>query len=60
MRDHCALVRDMELFHFEAHSSGIVFWRLQGLRLFHYVEHFIQQIYSTHRFEEVRSPMVLN
>ncbi|HEY9620147.1 MAG TPA: threonine--tRNA ligase [Crinalium sp.] len=60
MADHRELARDMDLFHFEEHSPGMVFWHPQGLRLFHSVEHFMRQVYQAHEFEEVRSPIALN
>ncbi|MBE9188879.1 threonine--tRNA ligase [Gloeocapsopsis crepidinum LEGE 06123] len=59
MADHRELARDMDLFHFEEHSPGMVFWHPQGLRLLRSIENFMQQIYQAHEFEEVRSPIVL-
>ncbi|MBD2258749.1 threonine--tRNA ligase [Pseudanabaena sp. FACHB-2040] len=60
MADHRELARDMDLFHFEEHSPGMVFWHPQGLRLFHCIEDFMRQVYQAHGFEEVRSPIVLS
>ncbi|WP_199336653.1 aminoacyl--tRNA ligase-related protein [Oscillatoria sp. FACHB-1407] len=60
MSDHRELARDMDLFHFEEHSPGMVFWHPQGLRLFHNVETFMRQVYQAHGFEEVRSPVALS
>ncbi len=60
MLDHRELARDMDLFHFEEHSPGMVFWHPQGLRLLRSIEDFMRQVYQAREFEEVRSPVVLN
>ena len=60
MADHRELARDMDLFHFEEHSPGMVFWHPQGLWLFRSIENFMRQVYQAGEFEEVRSPVALN
>ncbi|MBD3885289.1 threonine--tRNA ligase [Phormidium tenue FACHB-886] len=60
MVDHRELARDMDLFHFEEHSPGMVFWHPQGLQLFRSIENFMRQVYQDHGFDEVRSPIVLS
>ncbi|MEL6928647.1 MAG: threonine--tRNA ligase [Cyanobacteria bacterium J06600_6] len=60
MLDHRELARNMDLFHFEEHSPGMVFWHPQGLRLLRSIEDFMRQVYQAREFEEVRSPVVLN
>lgn len=60
MADHRELARDMDLFHFEEHSPGMVFWHPQGLRLFRSIEDLMRQVYQAHGFEEVRSPIALS
>ncbi len=60
MADHRDLARDMDLFHFEQHSPGMIFWHPQGMRLFRSVEDFMRQVYQAHGFEEVRSPVALS
>lgn len=60
MADHRELARDMDLFHFEEHSPGMVFWHPQGLRLFRSIENLMRQVYQAHNFEEVRSPIALS
>ena len=59
MADHRELARDIDLFHFEQHSPGMVFWHPQGLRLFCGIEEFMRQVYQARGFEEVRSPLFL-
>lgn len=60
MADHRELARIMDLFHFEEHSPGMVFWHPQGLHLLRNVEHFMRRMYQSHGFEEVRSPIALS
>lgn len=60
MADHRELARNMDLFHFEEHSPGMVFWHPQGLRLFRSIEDLMRQVYQGHGFEEVRSPIALS
>ncbi len=60
MYDHRDLARTMDLFHFEAHSPGMVFWHPLGLRMFRAIEDFMRRTYETHEFQEVRSPVVLS
>jgi len=60
MMDRRELARDMDLFHFEEHSPGMVFWHPQVLRLLRSIEGLMRQVYQGHGFEEVRSPIALN
>lgn len=60
MYDHREIARIMDLFHFEEHSPGMIFWHPKGLRLFRIIENFMRQVYEAYGFEEVRSPQVLN
>jgi len=60
MHDHRAIAKVMDLFHFEEHSPGMVFWHPMGLRVFRQIEEFMRQVYHSHGFEEVRSPVALN
>ncbi|MEC4817465.1 MAG: threonine--tRNA ligase [Scytonema sp. PMC 1069.18] len=60
MYDHRVLARDMDLFHFEEHSPGMVFWHPMGLRLFRAIEDYMRRVYESYGFEEVRSPILLS
>jgi threonyl-tRNA synthetase len=60
MYDHRAIAKAMDLFHFEEHSPGMVFWHPMGLRVFRTIEEFMRQVYQSHGFEEVRSPIALS
>lgn len=60
MYDHRAIAKAMDLFHFEEHSPGMVFWHPMGLRVFKTIEELMRQVYQSHGFEEVRSPIALS
>jgi threonyl-tRNA synthetase len=60
MYDHRAIAKAMDLFHFEEHSPGMVFWHPMGLRVFRVIEEFMRRVYQSHGFEEVRSPLALS
>ncbi|HBB36209.1 MAG TPA: threonine--tRNA ligase [Cyanobacteria bacterium UBA8803] len=60
MYDHRAIAKAMDLFHFEEHSPGMVFWHPMGLRVFRTIEECMRQVYQSHGFEEVRSPLALS
>ena len=55
MADHRELAKNMDLFHFEEHSPGMVFWHPQGLRLFRSIEDFMRQVYQNSGFEYERT-----
>jgi threonyl-tRNA synthetase len=54
------IAKAMNLFHFEEHSPGMVFWHPMGLRVFRTIEELMRQVYQSHGFEEVRSPVALS
>jgi threonyl-tRNA synthetase len=60
MHDHRELARAMDLFHFEEHSPGMVFWHPMGLRVFRAIEDFMGRVYENYSFQEVRSPVILS
>ncbi|MEM9908688.1 MAG: threonine--tRNA ligase [Cyanobacteria bacterium P01_D01_bin.44] len=60
MADHRDLAKVMDLFHFEEHSPGMIFWHPQGWQLFRRIEDYMRQIYQADGFEEVRSPVALS
>ena len=60
MADHRELAKEMDLFHFEEHSPGMVFWHPQGMRLYRQIEDFMRRMYQADGFAEVRSPIALS
>ncbi len=60
MYDHRAIAKAMDLFHFEEHSPGMIFWHPMGLKIFRQIEDFMRRVYESHDFFEVRSPLALS
>ncbi|MEM8809612.1 MAG: threonine--tRNA ligase [Cyanobacteria bacterium P01_G01_bin.38] len=60
MANHRDLAKVMDLFHFEEHSPGMIFWHPQGWQLFRRIEGYMRQVYQADGFEEVRSPVALS
>ena len=46
MYDHRSIAKAMNLFHFEEHSPGMVFWHPMGLRVFRTIEDFMRHLQS--------------
>jgi len=60
MKDHRSLARDMNLFHFEEHSPGMVFWHPNGFKLFHAIENYMRYQHIKYGYNEIRTPLMLN
>ncbi|MBW4600880.1 MAG: hypothetical protein KME29_15095 [Calothrix sp. FI2-JRJ7] len=60
MYDHRELARVMDLFHFEEHSPGMIFWHPMGWRLYRVIEDYMRGVYESYGFLEVRSPVALS
>ena len=58
-RDHRKLARMMDLFHFEDHTPGMVFWHHQGFVLYDLLQGYLRDVFVQHGYQEVRTPQVL-
>jgi len=58
--DHRDLANELDLFHFEEHSPGMVFWHPQGFKLYHTIESFMREIHKKYGYKEIKTPMMLN
>ena len=58
--DHHDFGPRWDLFHFEPHSPGMVFWHPRGWRMVRQVEAVSRALYARHGFEELRSPQLLD
>jgi threonyl-tRNA synthetase len=56
MYDHRAIAKAMNLFHFEEHSPGMVFWHPMGLRVFRTIEDFMRRVYQSHGLKKCDRP----
>jgi threonyl-tRNA synthetase len=59
-RDHRRLGKQMDLFHFQEEAPGMVFWHTRGWELYRTVEQYIRDKLSTHNYNEVHTPQVLD
>ncbi len=59
-RDHRKLGRELDLFHFDEHSPGTVFWHPKGWALWQEVEQYMRQVYRDNGYQEVRGPQILD
>ena len=59
-RDHRKLGRELDLFHIEEHSPGMIFWHPKGWTLFRAVENFVRQKIERNGYQEVKTPMLVD
>ena len=58
-RDHRKLAKAMDLFHFEEHTPGMVFWHQHGFVLYDLLQSYLRDIFVQNGYQEVRTPQVL-
>ena len=59
-RDHRKLGRQLDLFHQQEESPGMVFWHPNGWAIWQQVEKYMRGVYVSSGYQEVRCPMVLD
>ncbi|MEO8746664.1 MAG: threonine--tRNA ligase [Rhodanobacter sp.] len=59
-RDHRKLGRQLDLFHQQEESPGMVFWHPNGWAIWQQVEAYMRGVYVSSGYQEVRCPMVLD
>ena len=59
-RDHRKLGRQLDLFHQQEESPGMVFWHPNGWAIWQQVEAYMRGVYVHSGYQEVRCPMVLD
>jgi threonyl-tRNA synthetase len=59
-RDHRKLGRQLDLFHLQEESPGMVFWHPKGWSLWQQVEQYMRRVYQNNGYQEVRAPMILD
>lgn len=55
-RDHRKIGKEMDLFHIEEHSPGMVFWHPKGASIYNALVGYIQDKLVTAGYQEVRTP----
>jgi threonyl-tRNA synthetase len=59
-RDHRKLGKQLELFHMQDSSPGMVFWHPKGWTLWQEVEQYMRRKFRSHGYQEVRTPTIMD
>jgi threonyl-tRNA synthetase len=59
-RDHRKIGKQLDLFHQQEESPGMVFWHPNGWAIWQQVEQYMRSVYRKSGYQEVRCPMVLD
>ena len=59
-RDHRKLGKQLELFHMQDSSPGMVFWHPKGWTLWQEVEQYMRRKFIEHDYQEVRTPTIMD
>ncbi len=59
-RDHRKLGRELDLFHIEEHSPGMVFWHPKGWTLFRTIENYVRSKIQRDGYVEVKTPTLVD
>jgi threonyl-tRNA synthetase len=59
-RDHRKLGKQLELFHMQDSSPGMVFWHPKGWTLWQEVEQYMRRKFIQHGYQEVRTPTIMD
>jgi len=59
-RDHRKLGKQLNLFHMQESSPGMVFWHPKGWTLWQEVEQYMRRKFWEHEYQEVRTPSIMD
>src|SRR5881392_412995 len=59
-RDHRRLGTQLDLFHQQEETPGLVFWHPKGWALWQQVEQYMRRVYRDNGYQEVRTPQILD
>lgn len=59
-RDHRKLGKQLELFHMQDSTPGMVFWHPKGWTLWQEVEQYMRRKFREHDYQEVRTPTIMD
>ena len=59
-RDHRKLGRELDLFHIDEHSPGMVFWHPKGWAVWQQVEQYMRRVYQDNGYQEVKGPQIID
>jgi threonyl-tRNA synthetase len=59
-RDHRKLGKELDLFHIEEHTPGMIFWHDKGWTLYRALENFVRQKIQKKGYIEVKTPILVD
>jgi threonyl-tRNA synthetase len=59
-RDHRKIGKQLDLFHMQEESPGMVFWHPKGWTIWQQVEQYMRKVYQDNGYREIRTPQVLD
>lgn len=59
-RDHRKIGKQLDLFHMQEESPGMVFWHPKGWAMWQQVEQYMRKVYQDNGYQEIRCPMILD
>ncbi len=59
-RDHRKLGKELDLFHIEEHSPGMIFWHDKGWTLYRTLENYVREKIRRRGYIEVRTPVLVD
>jgi threonyl-tRNA synthetase len=59
-RDHRKLAKQLDLFHMQDSSPGMVFWHPKGWTLWQEIEQYMRAKFREHDYQEVRTPTIMD
>jgi threonyl-tRNA synthetase len=59
-RDHRKLAKQLDLFHTQDESPGMVFWHPKGWALWQQIEQYMRSVYRDNGYQEIRCPQILD
>jgi threonyl-tRNA synthetase len=59
-RDHRKLGRELDLFHLDEYSPGMVFWHPKGWTVWQEVEQYMRRVYRDNGYQEVKGPQIID
>jgi len=57
-RDHRKLAKQLDLFHMQEESPGMVFWHDKGWAVYREVEAYVRKVLQEHNYQEVKTPQL--
>jgi threonyl-tRNA synthetase len=59
-RDHRKLGKQLDLFHLQDESPGMVFWHAHGWTIWQEIEQYMRALLARHGYQEVKTPQVMD